>query len=81
MAAVRTPLALGLPATVASEASDETDDAGLLAGVRAVLATPPLHAPFVLLIGLLVLEGATEVQLVALAIDRLGLGFSLVEGA
>ena len=64
---------MGLPATIASEASEETDDAGLLVGVRGVLATPPLYAPFVLLIGLLVLEGATDVQLVALAIDRLGL--------
>ena len=81
LAALTTLLAVGLPATIASEASEETDDAGLLVGVRAVLATPPLYAPFVLLIGLLVLEGATDVQLVALAIDRLGLGFSLVEGA
>ena len=73
LAALTTLLAVGLPATIASEASEETDDAGLLVGVRGVLATPPLYAPFVLLIGLLVLEGATDVQLVALAIDRLGL--------
>jgi hypothetical protein len=39
-----------------------------------VVSTRALHGPFLLLAGLLVLEGATDVQLVALALDRLRLG-------
>ncbi len=75
LAALTTVLTWGLPTVRASEtADDEDEDAGLLAGVRAVLATPALHAPFVLFVGLLLLEGTTDVQLVALAIDDLGLG-------
>lgn len=67
-------LAAGLPRMVACEPLPDEQDAGALAGIRVVIATPALHAPFVLLAGLLVLEGATDVQLVALAIGRLDLG-------
>jgi len=67
-------LAFGLPATRASEPDEDVGADGLLAGVRAVLSTPGLRAPYVLFIGLLLLEGTSDVQLVALAIDDLGLG-------
>ena len=52
------------------------DLAGLLAGVRVLRATAALWIPFGLLAGLLALEGATDVQLVALAIGRLHMGGS-----
>jgi MFS family permease len=74
LAGSTTILAVGLPAITASEADEDVDDTGLLAGVRAVLSTPGLRAPYVLFVGLLLLEGTTDVQLVALAIDDLGLG-------
>ncbi|HEY3531115.1 MAG TPA: hypothetical protein VGK78_18375 [Nocardioides sp.] len=73
-AAATTILAIGLPATPASEAGDDIDNSGLLACVRAVVSTPSLYAPFALFFGLLLLEGTTDVQLGALAIDDLGLG-------
>jgi hypothetical protein len=69
-----TGLALGLPRSVASESGVDDDDSSVLAGIRVVASTPTLHAPFILLAGLKVLEGSTDVQLVALAIGRLGLG-------
>jgi len=74
LAAVTTLLAAGLPSVVASEPTQGEDVSGVLAGIRVVLSTPALHGPFTLLAGLLVLEGATDVQLVALAIGRLHLG-------
>jgi hypothetical protein len=75
-------LAASLPATRASapldvgSTGDESDSglSDLLAGLRAVRRTRPLHAPFAILVGALVLEGATDVLIVALAIDQLGLG-------
>jgi MFS family permease len=74
LAAVTTLLAVGVPRIVACEPDEDDEEGGILSGVRVVAATPSLHAPFVLLAGLLVLEGATDVQLVALAMGRLGLG-------
>jgi MFS family permease len=74
LAAATVVVTFGLPRVVASQQAPGEEDAGLLAGIRVVVATRSLHAPFLLLSGLLVLEGATDVQLVALAIDRLGLG-------
>jgi MFS family permease len=74
LAAASAVLAVGLPSTVASAVPEDEEDAGVLAGIRVVASTPPLRAPFVLLAGLMVLEGTTDVQVVALAIDRLGLG-------
>ena len=74
LAAATTVLAVGLPRVTACEPDLDDDFSGALAGIRIVVSTPPLHGPFLLLAGLLVLEGATDVQLVALAIDRLDLG-------
>jgi MFS family permease len=74
LAAATTVLALGLPRTLASEVEDDATHSGLLAGIRVVASTQSLRAPFVLLAGLTLLEGATDVQLVALAIGRLDLG-------
>ncbi|MGH2861435.1 MAG: cyclic nucleotide-binding domain-containing protein, partial [Solirubrobacteraceae bacterium] len=70
-------LAIRLPAVRATTADDAPGDAGLsgvLAGARAVARSPLLRGPFVLFMGLLLLEGTTNVQLVALAIGRLHLG-------
>jgi MFS family permease len=74
LAALTAVLAAGLPRMVASEPVSDEESSGVLAGIRVVVSTPALHAPFLLLAGLLVLEGATDVQLVALAIGRLDLG-------
>ena len=74
LAALTTVLAAGLPSTMASAALADEEDDGVLAGLRVVASTPPLRAPLVLLAGLMVLEGTTDVQVVALAIDRLHLG-------
>jgi predicted MFS family arabinose efflux permease len=74
LAAATTVLVVGLPRTLAGEVEDDAAHAGVLAGIRVVASTPPLRAPFVLLAGLTMLEGSTDVQLVALAIDRLDLG-------
>jgi predicted MFS family arabinose efflux permease len=48
--------------------------ADVLAGVRAVLRTPMLHVPYALFAGMLVLEGTSDVQLVALALGKLRMG-------
>lgn len=78
-AALAGGLALCLPAVLATPVDDEDAGAGgalsdVLAGLRTVAGTRLLHAPFALLAGLLVLEGTTDVQLVALALGRLGFG-------
>lgn len=70
-------LAVRLPrvtATEVDELEDEESFGGVLAGARAVARSPLLRGPFILFVGLLLLEGTTDVQLVALAIDRLHLG-------
>ncbi len=78
-AALAGGLALRLPAVLATAVDDVDASAGgalsdVLAGLRTVAGTRLLHAPFALLAGLLVLEGTTDVQLVALALGRLRLG-------
>jgi MFS family permease len=78
-AALAAVLALRLPAVLATAVDDVQASAGgalsdVLAGLRTVARTRLLHAPFALLAGLLVLEGTTDVQLVALALGRLGFG-------
>jgi MFS family permease len=71
-------LAFTLPAVRATAADEEADDdegfAGALAGLRALVDSPLLRAPFALFAALLVLEGTTDVQLVALALGKLHLG-------
>jgi MFS family permease len=71
-------LAASLP-SVAATALDpgEEEEEGLgaaLAGGRALIGSPMLRAPYALFAGLLLLEGMTDVQLVALALSKLGLG-------
>lgn len=63
-----------LPPVTATPADDESTDRSVLSGLRAIRDTRVLHAPIVLFVGLLVLEGAGDVLLTALAIDRLRLG-------
>lgn len=67
-----------LPAVTAPATDDpsarEQGPGGLLAGARAVSRAPLLRGPFVLFVGLLLLDGTTNVQLVALAIGHLRLG-------
>ncbi|HET9093626.1 MAG TPA: cyclic nucleotide-binding domain-containing protein [Solirubrobacteraceae bacterium] len=48
--------------------------AGWLAGLRAVAVSPLLRGPFALFVGMVLIEGTTDVQLVTLAIRRLHLG-------
>ncbi len=67
-------LALYLPQVTATAADDPGESDGVLAGLRAVRGSRLLHAPVGLFVGLLVLEGASDVLLVALAISRLHLG-------
>jgi len=70
-------LAVRLPVVTATELDEEHGQgalAGALAGVRTLARTPLLRAPFVLFVGLLLLEGTTDVQFVALAITRLRMG-------
>ena len=71
-------LALRLPKVTATALDDEEDDEGsfqeVLAGARAVAHFSLLRGPFILFTGLLLLEGTTDVQLVALAIHRLRMG-------
>ena len=71
-------LALTLPSlrpTAVDEGEDEVGGlAGLLAGLRAVAASPMLRGPFAVFAGLLLLEGTTDVQLVALSVGKLHLG-------
>jgi MFS family permease len=76
--AVAAVLAAGLPRVTATAPDElEEDDEGLssvLGGLRTVLQAPMLRVPFALFAGLLVLEGTTDVQLVALALGKLGMG-------
>ena len=80
-ALLTTGLVLGLPASRAStERDSDGADGGseglgaVVAGLRFVASTRQLHAPFALFVGLLLLEGATDVFLVALALDELAMG-------
>lgn len=78
MLALAGALAVRLPPVSATEADElEEEDEGfayVLAGLRALVRTPMLHAPFALFAGLLVLEGTTDVQLVVLSVGTLGMG-------
>jgi MFS family permease len=71
-------LALRLPWVTATETDEpEVETAGLadaLAGLRTLGEAPSLRVAFLLLAGLLVVEGATEVQLPALSIGHLHMG-------
>ena len=71
-------IAARLPAGSAAENQvldeEEGEFAGALAGLRAVLRSSILRVPFGLFAGLLLLEGTTDVQLVALALGKLRLG-------
>lgn len=72
-------LSLSLPRVTATapdepDAVDEEGFAGALAGLRALRGAPLLRVPFALFAGLLVLEGTTDVQLVALALGKLRMG-------
>ena len=67
-----------LPATTAIAADEPEEERGALeetlSGLRALVASSGLRAPFALLAGLVLLDGTTEVQLVVLALDDLDLG-------
>jgi MFS family permease len=68
-------LALSLPWVKAIEADGDEDGVrDLLAGLRAVAHAPLLRTAFILLTGLLLLEGTTDVQLVVLSIAHLHMG-------
>jgi MFS family permease len=71
-------LALTLPAISATPADEPEEDAAgdssLLAGLRAVASSPMLRGPFAVFAGLLLLEGTTDVQLVALSLGKLHMG-------
>lgn len=79
MLAAALVLSLGGPddsSTIDQEATgtEAATTNSLLAGARTVIGSPLLRVPFCLFAGLLVLEGATDVQLVALAIGELHMG-------
>ncbi len=71
-------LALSLPWVKATEADEpEEEEGGLgeaLAGLRALGQAPLLRTAFLLLAGLTLIEGTTDVQLVVLSISHLGMG-------
>lgn len=67
-------LVLALPASRASGDGGAEGLGAAVAGLRAVAATPALHAPFALFVGLLLVDGASDVLLVSLALDELDLG-------
>ncbi|WP_375501716.1 hypothetical protein [uncultured Jatrophihabitans sp.] len=68
-------LTSSLPAVVATQVDTPDDElAGALAGLRAVRRSRMLHAPLAIFVGLLLLEGTSDVQLVALAMGPLHLG-------
>jgi MFS family permease len=69
-------LALRLPpsrAIAGDTAVDEDSLGGAGAGLRALREIPALRVPIAILAGALVLEGTTNVQLVTLALDNLGM--------
>ena len=67
-----------LPASEAIRADEEVDEESLseslAGGLRALREIPALRTPFALLAGILILEGATDVQIVTLALADLDLG-------
>jgi MFS family permease len=78
MFALAALLALGLPSVRATALDEEPDVeegfADALAGLRAVLRTPMLRIPYALFAAGLLLEGMSDVQLVALALGKLHMG-------
>jgi MFS family permease len=78
LVAVAGVIAVALPSVGATAADEPEDDAeglsSLLAGLRAVAASPMLRGPFAVFAGLLLLEGTTDVQLVALSLGKLHMG-------
>ncbi|MEA2159082.1 MAG: hypothetical protein QOD66_1462 [Solirubrobacteraceae bacterium] len=73
-------LASTLPPVIATPPDQSGDDAdglaGALAGLRAVIHSPALRTPYALFASLLLLEGTTDVQLVALSLGKLHMGNS-----
>lgn len=72
-------LAITLPPTVATLVDDEPDEEesawrSALGGLRALRDIKGLRTPFALLTGLILIEGSSDVQLVALAIEDLDMG-------
>lgn len=67
-------LVLGLPASRASGTSEPEGLGAAVAGLRTVAGSRALHAPFLLFVGLLVLDGSSDILLVALALDQLDIG-------
>lgn len=71
-------LAAELPVTHATALDEESDFeegfADAFAGLRAVVGTPMLHAPYLLFAGALLIEGTSNVQLVTLALGKLHMG-------
>ncbi len=72
-------LAARLPRVRATELDEDEDEepegfADALAGLRALLAAPMLRAPYAMFAGALLLEGTSDVQLVALSLGKLGMG-------
>jgi MFS family permease len=75
--AVAAVLTARLPIVTATALDSEDRESTMtaaLAGARAVARSRLLRAPFTVFIGLVLLEGTTDVQLVTLAIGRLRLG-------
>lgn len=70
-------LAARLPQSTATELDEPEHEeafASALAGLRALIGAPMLRAPFALLTVALLLEGASDVQLVALSLGKLHMG-------
>jgi MFS family permease len=71
-------LALELPWVKATEADEPVDEEGglreALGGLRALSHAPQLRTAFLLLAGLTLIEGTTNVQIVVLSISHLGMG-------
>ena len=76
--AIAAILALRLPWVKATEADEPEEQEGqigdALAGLRTLVHAPLLRTAFVLLGGLMLIEGTTDVQLVVLSIRHLGMG-------
>lgn len=58
----------------AGEDEEPEGFADALAGLRALVGTPELRGPYALFAGALLLEGTSDVQLVSLALGKLGMG-------
>jgi MFS family permease len=79
LCALAAALAIALPATTATGGDEEDEQeegiwASAVGGFRALREIPALRTPIFLFTGLLILEGTTDVQLVALALEDLDMG-------